>query len=330
MRSVFLLSLLSISSPGLVSCKASPKNSQADDMAVTPQVTKSISNMVISVKKAEATAEEEMPLYGTFDVTYQVVPSYYSNHVLAFLHYQDKGIDDAPNVPLDVMDCENDEAAKTCHVHCYKDYDAPIFLRLYSDKDPNIFGDVRFDFKPRILAHHIGLTITSGSPLVFYDNCEHTLGTLESPSTIGDLTYAFAQSFKDAIQEDLHELARESVVKQAQETEGSGSGYSGLEDADAEIWFHNPYSALQMLSSFTALFVYSIHDVHGFDRMMSKKVDATGLEEAKLKALFNEESPVFRITYSLGGVAQDPVEVSFPMEAPELIELTANQTGILI
>jgi hypothetical protein len=63
---------------------------------------------------------------------------------------------------------------------------------------------------------------------------------------------------------------------------------------------------------------------------MSKKVDATGLEEAKLKALFNEESPVFRITYSLGGVAQDPVEVSFPMEAPELIELTANQTGIII
>ena len=187
--------------------------------------------------------------YGTYNLTYSVTPTIYTDQIVAKIAYQD-----GTNVENGIVTLEHDTIKHEVKVNCLKAFAKKIVLTLYADSNPNVKGTMTFDFRERInVILPDSINLVEGQVPTVNPKVDTTGGTVTVDKNVTDVTYSWNPDFlawvKEKPMKELNDYMTENQANMSFQGE-TFTGFVGLGAEDATGFFKKAFKANDKVNIF--------------------------------------------------------------------------------
>ena len=275
------------------------KNVKAEDK---PGETIAIKDNAVAIKCAFKNNTKAK--YGTYELTYSVTPTIYTDQIVAKIAYQD-----GTNIEDGIVSIEHDTINKEVNVNCLNAFTKKIVLTLYAESNPNVKGTMLFDFKERInVILPDAINLVEGQVPAINPHVDTTGGTILVDKNVTDVTYSWNPEFlswvKEKSMKELNDYMDENRANMSFEG-GKFTGYVGLGAEDATGFFKKAFKANEFLTtkggSYTWEEAYSDDDSEDPWSVCNSTWHLGSASKADFMAEFSGTKPVFDWTCKVNG-----------------------------
>lgn len=244
--------------------------------------------------------------YGTYNLTYSVTPTIYTDRIVAKIAYQD-----GTNVENGIVTLEHDTIKHEVKVNCLKAFAKKIVLTLCADSNPNVKGTMTFDFRERIdVILPDSINLVEGQVPTVSPRVDSTGGTVMVDKNVTDVTYSWNPDFlawvKEKSMKELNDYMTENQANMNFQGE-SFTGFVGLGAEDATGFFKKAFKANEFLTTkggkYTWEEAYSDDDSEDPWSQCSSTWYLGSAAKADFTSEFDGTKPVFDWTCKVNGVS---------------------------
>lgn len=244
--------------------------------------------------------------YGTYNLTYSVTPTIYTDQIVAKIAYQD-----GTNVENGIVTLEHDTIKHEVKVNCLKAFAKKIVLTLCADSNPNVKGTMTFDFRERInVILPVSIDLVEGKVPTVSPKVDTTGGTVTVDKNVTDVTYSWNPDFlawvKEKSMKELNDYMTENQANMSFQDE-TFTGFVGLGAEDATGFFKKAFKANEFLTTkggkYTWEEAYSDDDSDNPWSQCSSTWYLGSAAKADFASEFDGTKPVFDWTCKVNGVS---------------------------
>ena len=244
--------------------------------------------------------------YGTYNLTYSVTPTIYTDQIVAKIAYQD-----GTNVENGIVTLEHDTIKHEVKVNCLKAFAKKIVLTLYADSNPNVKGTMTFDFRERInVILPDSINLVEGQVPTVNPRVDSTGGTVTVDKNVTDVTYSWNPDFlawvKEKSMKELNDYMAENQANMSFQGE-TFTGFVGLGAEDATGFFKKAFKANEFLTTkggkYTWEEAYSDDDSEDPWSQRSSTLYLGSAAKTDFTSEFDGTKPVFDWTCKVNGVS---------------------------
>lgn len=244
--------------------------------------------------------------YGTYNLTYSVTPTIYTDQIVAKIAYQD-----GTNVENGIVTLEHDTIKHEVKVNCLKAFAKKIVLTLYADSNPNVKGTMTFDFRERInVILPDSINLVEGQVPTVSPRVDTTGGTVTVDKNVTDVTYSWNPDFlawvKEKSMKELNDYMTENRANMSFQGE-TFTEFVGLGAEDATGFFKKAFKAYEFLTTkggkYTWEEAYSDDDSEDPWSQCSSTWYLGSAAKTDFTSEFDGTKPVFDWTCKVNGVS---------------------------